>query len=565
MPLWRGKRYALRPPTPNKYLLDDEFHSTLAAGAVNNTLATPGPGTRDAVTDTNSKLSIGSGVASHATGGVAMGDPGMWYESLTRTAGRMWIVEVTTSAGSNMRIGWDNNQATGVLNVAGITTTVLFGPKAEDGSTVAVGTVTASTSYVFALIQRAAGMYFLAKGGTEYPTWTLLTAHTKGSTATLFPAVVSATNASVFTSSFRRIPAQTFIPKPLAFDSFSRANGALGSSESSGPDGQASPVRVWTGATWAIVGNVAQNTPGLGGESLNNPGFEGVYDDESGGGGGTVNVAPSWNAFNVETDGTDTLDEELVIVHGGSKSQYVDVDATDEGIIQTGAFSVGDWNRAIAWVHVVSGAVRMVSGNGLIAQTSKTTGSFEQLVATGRPTSGGIFLLSSGAAAEFYVDDASAKAITLADLFATTETNTKNVLVDVKVKTDPDGTQVGVVVRLDSAVTPANYVVGYLDGAGNLKMDKVVAGTATNLVDEVAAYSADAVVRVIPDGDEVTMYYDDALIGTPQTVNDAGIVDNTLHGMFSTASTPTLDDATIFSRGNDGAYDDLNRWSGVNP
>ena len=62
--------------------------------------------------------------------------------------------------------------------------------------------------------------------------------------------------------------------------------------------------------------------------------MEGPYDDESGGGGGTVNVAPGWDKLNVLTDGTDTLDESAT-AHSGSKSQQINVAAAARGIVSS--------------------------------------------------------------------------------------------------------------------------------------------------------------------------------------------------------------------------------------
>ena len=73
-----------------KWLLRDDFTDTLTAGNVNGTAATPGPGTR-AVTDTDSKLSIGSGaMAFDAHSTPAWGDPGInWDIGIVRAYGAL--------------------------------------------------------------------------------------------------------------------------------------------------------------------------------------------------------------------------------------------------------------------------------------------------------------------------------------------------------------------------------------------------------------------------------------------------------------------------------------------
>ena len=91
---------------------------------------------------------------------------------------------------------------------------------------------------------RAAGAYYFVKGGA-YTNWTLLFLVALGSGATVYPGIANAN--AVDTHSFVRIPARLWLPTPAAYDSFTRANGAIGTSETSGPDGAAQPC---TARTW---------------------------------------------------------------------------------------------------------------------------------------------------------------------------------------------------------------------------------------------------------------------------------------------------------------------------
>jgi len=103
------------------------------------------------------------------------------------------------------------------------------------------------------------------------------------------------------------------------------------------------------------------------------------------------------------------------------------------------------------------------------------------------------------------------------------------------------GIQAGVVVCLDSAVTPANFLIAYLDGAGNMVVDKCVAGTYTNLISAAVTYSAGKEIKLVKDGTTVRAFYNDLAVGTVQTVSDAGIISNTKHGLFSTFVSNTFD------------------------
>src|SRR5512144_658955 len=105
-----AKLVPLLRPKSKGYLLNDSFFDTLAAGAVNNTNATPGPGRRTVI-DTTNLLSIGSGVAAFGTPGVASGNPGIWYAAITRVAGLVLVGSFTPVDGNcGMRLGWDSNQ-----------------------------------------------------------------------------------------------------------------------------------------------------------------------------------------------------------------------------------------------------------------------------------------------------------------------------------------------------------------------------------------------------------------------------------------------------------------------
>ncbi len=92
---------------------------------------------------------------------------------------------------------------------------------------------------------------------------------------------------------------------------------------------------------------------------VDNGGMEGVYDDESGGGGGTIDVAPGWANYNCETDGTDTLDESAD-AHSGSKSQQINVTVDNEGIIgDNNSFTQYKWHVVTVWIKGTSGDVRI--------------------------------------------------------------------------------------------------------------------------------------------------------------------------------------------------------------
>ncbi len=102
------------------------------------------------------------------------------------------------------------------------------------------------------------------------------------------------------------------------------------------------------------------------------------------------------------------------------------------------------------------------------------------------------------------------------------------------------GTQAGLCARLDSASSPANFIIAYENGAGLVKVDKCVSGTYTNVIDAAITYVAGRVLRLVCSGNDVSCYYNGVQVGTTVTVADAGIVSNKNHGKFSTYASNTL-------------------------
>ncbi len=157
------------------------------------------------------------------------------------------------------------------------------------------------------------------------------------------------------------------------------------------------------------------------------------------------------------------------------------------------------------------------------------------LVATGYAPSGSynFFLtaISYGGTALF--DNASFKPLTLASLISTRAYASADCDLSAAI-TRTAGTQAGFAARVDSTTSPANFIVAYLDGAGNVKVDKCVAGTYTNVISGAVTYGSTKVLRLVCSGNNVSAYYDGTQVGSTVTVSDAGIVSNVNHGKFST-------------------------------
>ena len=120
-------------------------------------------------------------------------------------------------------------------------------------------------------------------------------------------------------------------------------------------------------------------------------------------------------------------------------------------------------------------------------------------------------------------------------------------------------TNVGLALNFDSASSPANGLLIYSDGAGNIKVDKIVAGSQTNVSTTAYTYSAGARLVVAKSGTEYRTYYNNALVKA-DTIADAGILTGTYHGLFSTDASNTLDDLTIYATGTGGEYSQLDSY-----
>jgi hypothetical protein len=118
------------------------------------------------------------------------------------------------------------------------------------------------------VIRSPAGAYFFIKGGA-YTTWELLWQTAVDNDVNLYPYATSSL-ATGLTVDYVRVPAATWLPTPIAYDTFTRANGALGNTEPTGPDSQSTPVRAWTNqvGTTQIATNAASASALVGGLAI---------------------------------------------------------------------------------------------------------------------------------------------------------------------------------------------------------------------------------------------------------------------------------------------------------
>lgn len=265
--------------------------------------------------------------------------------------------------------------------------------------------------------------------------------------------------------------------------------------------------------------------PTLGAELVVNGGMEGTY---------VGGVAPGWSKL-----GTPTVAESADAYAGSAAQRVADSGgSSNNSVRQLITLAASGWNQLIVYGKrgAGTGALRLLY-NGVIT----TDWSAESWVGKTITYFGGstfLYFLTTGTAPALF-DSVSFKVISLPSMFSTraytTHATTKAACTIVA------GTQAGVVANLDSATAPANFVIASHDGT-SARLTKCVAGTYTELVTATVAYSAGAFVEIrrVAASNTYRLYYNGAQVGADQTIADAGIVSNTLHGMFNTYAGNTL-------------------------
>lgn len=319
-------------------------------------------------------------------------------------------------------------------------------------------------------------------------------------------------------------------------DGFARGDGPIGGD--------------WTGACWTISSGKAICTPAtIGAEILADPGLEANY---------TAGKCDTLTA-----SGSPTL-AQSADVHGGTKAQEFTATA------QFNTLGISQWpgaalyaSRLTGWCKRTAGAggnAQFAEGGGVIrpqvgvlvneaAYTLKTMAGF-------RYNLGGNYTLrvgdySAGPSFDTIItDDWSIKHLSIPELIASLPQTQANVDATVAITHGDEllfSVHAGLIIRLDSTTNPQNYILGLLvRGYGpKVALTKVVNGAVTNLINNNVTYSAGANLRIVASGSSVSIYYNGAQVGATQTIDDAGILNNKIHGLVSCDASAQLDSVSI--------------------
>jgi hypothetical protein len=529
MPAFKRFNRRLMLPGRSRYTLFDSFSVDAAAGSVNGTFSDKSHSERTVV-DTENKLSISGGKLVFA-GGVGWGDPGIWYPAEARVAGKVLLGSLSFPNTTEYQgFGWALSQ-TGAptqngVQFTGIGTIVGWG---GNDTFPAVALYTA-TSYSVAIVLRAAGAYYFIKGGV-FTNWTLLWIESRGPDVAIYAGIPNASGS--FTADEPHIAKRRWLPEPIAYSTFQGADGPLTVSDAVGPDGQSCISRAWSfpAGTAAISGNAAVISPTAGAELVTN----GIFDHDD-----------HWT----KTAGCTIADGVMHINYVGGYTGYFNQAAT--------VSPIGKWCRwSLKVAAVTSGRIDILPGSSGITLTLNPP---LQATYGGTLRCDSDFIATNGDGAVMDVDDYSLLPLTLASLFSSvTDAKTSDVMVDVKVAALTTGTQAGLVARLDSASSPANFILCYFNGAGSVVVDECVAGVYTNIMAAVAkAFTADDTLRVSATGTALRIYHVTAagvavLLGTATTAVATG----SRFGIFSTFVSNTFSQVQVFPIGSGAEWEAL--------
>ena len=496
------------------YLLNDSFTTDDDAPMTSPAPAVPGPGTRTVV-DLSNQFSIASGKLVFTPDGGA-NNAYLRYAAVSREVGRFIIVKPIPAGTVPLNSAGFSTSSSGYIGEgAGYKLGDANLQVASDSSTSRGNSLTmvnGQPSYR-ASILRTTGAFLLSKTTGN---WLLQFVENTGATATLYPGISEDRRYSGINYDFLRIPQTLWTPRPISADAF---GGTLIDSNDF-----ASGLGNLVGATWSVAGGVLINAPVAGTEKVTN---------------GNMEIDANWIDIGGPTSNAQSTDQ----AHSPTHSRKIVASGAGAGCRQDQTGVSGIYYRLDGWLYNDSGQSEFFWNSGVSIGQALTTGAWLNVKSTYRHTgSSNVFgARSFGGAATFYVDDVSLMPLTLSQLFATENTAYSNVRVGAKV-TVATGFQGGVVACLDSAASPANFLIAYYNrNDGKIYLDECVAGVYANKFATTTTYGANQVLELSKYGTRVDVYYNGAYVnGAAVTANT-----NTRHGTFSTgsgASEVSLDD-----------------------
>lgn len=429
------------------------------------------------------------------------------------------------------------------------------------GSRIILSPVVANTDYeIWILLRRRAGHFIFVRGGGVYTYPTLLWKTSTDTDMIILPVIESGISTDTFTADAFECYNKTFVPLLLLSDSISStfpvADGLAHTEGINNEVGSGGGGITWQNtATWAYdsVNGRVYNTPTEGSELLTNGNYE------------TGSPPSSWFAGSgaVLTSVTDNRPGS-----SGTKALHVASSTTATAFASQQIVSIiGEFYKATGWVKNVDSPQLMkhsltTTGFSTMFQSlAAGAAGWEQVTVTGRAVDTGMRLTASqnlsnspaGTGGRF--DDASLVKLNFNTLYTVVNYNTGNITIISEIFSLLTGTQAGFIINLDSISTPLNFILIYHTGT-TVVVDKYVAGVLTaNLMNTASTFSSGAALYVRKIDTKIRVYYNGALIGSELTISDAGVINNTLHGFFSTHPAAQFNNTGIHATGVEGQYE----------
>jgi hypothetical protein len=258
---------------------------------------------------------------------------------------------------------------------------------------------------------------------------------------------------------------------------------------------------------------------------------------------GDMELDANWSDLSAPTTNERSSEQ----AHTGTYSRKIVGSANGSGISQNISVANGLWYQVNTWTYVSAAAARIQSSVPLsFVSSNMNTAAWTQKHLIGRATATGTAALAgvqSGInTCTAYFDDFSLKEVQLSsaldllgDILRSTGTWRSTPTVE-------SGTQAGLAINYTDE---NNLVLAYVNRYdGKAYLDKRVAGTWTNVINDSITYGAGKELAVVVDGTGYSLYYDGAQVGTQQTIADSlgtavyGFTTDAANGVGNVATDP---------------------------
>ena len=240
------------------WLQRDDYKDTRAAGSVDGTPATPGPGTRKTSMVDDSEVSVSNGELLYLSPS-GFSDKVYLEDGVIRISGRVLVHKMGSiePSGRSYYLGYHGALAGASPSGPAFHYGTLGYITVRHNNVSYADVYDISTGFMLAIVLRDPGAYWFVK---DDGTWHLIWFDSIDTITPLY-AFSGGTNISL-SYEFMRLPEQIWLPKPLMYDMFTDTNGVGLDAHASnivGPDSQAIVSRRWTerSGNWDIQSNKA--------------------------------------------------------------------------------------------------------------------------------------------------------------------------------------------------------------------------------------------------------------------------------------------------------------------